>query len=61
MTTITYDRITVDNREVPASFHDALLKLKDATAKQVVSLASWVYYLPGRQKGSLCNWLLAAI
>jgi hypothetical protein len=40
MSAITYTRITVGNREVPASFHDALLKLKDATAKQWISLDS---------------------
>jgi hypothetical protein len=45
MSTITYTRITVGDREVPASFHDALLKLKDATAKQWVSLESDGAYL----------------
>jgi len=40
MSSTTFTRITVGNREVPASFHDALLKLKDATAKQWVSLES---------------------
>jgi hypothetical protein len=38
MSAVSYDRVKIDNREVPASFHDAVLKLKDATAKSWISL-----------------------
>jgi hypothetical protein len=38
MSAFSYDRIKIDNREIPASFHDAILKLKDATAKSWISL-----------------------
>lgn len=41
----TYERVKLGTREAPASFHDALLKLKDATGKGWVSLDADGRYL----------------
>jgi hypothetical protein len=36
----TYERVKLGTREAPASFHDAMLKLRDATGKGWISLDS---------------------
>lgn len=55
MSAIKYQRVTYDNKEVPASFHDALLKLKDATSKQWVSFdADGSYQTDGKGRPIYC-------
>jgi hypothetical protein len=55
MSGISYERVRYGDREVPASFHDAILKIKDATAKQWISFeADGRYIVPKQNPPMYC-------